>query len=676
MPELQNSGAKSESEDSHEEAEESLSLEESSGSSSDPEEKPYNLLLQTLKPKAIPLGEPKRKRRKIEPAEVPTSLHAEYTEANDDLNGNQTDDEEAASEEDSADESGEDGYPAKFDYFTRHFADRDEQDTVKRIQAVTEKPWVAENSRLGASWSVMRRYPKTSQGSELNGHDNKSRPLGFKFKPKFEKAARELLSNRNEPLKQLSTSVLSYQDVLFSARSLENAEEVRRLAGVHALNHVFRTRDRVLKNSARLSKIDHDEELEFRDQGFTRPKVLMLMPTRNSCVKMVDAIIALCEPEQQENKKRFQETFARVDDNFSPDKAEDFKDLFSGNDDDMFRLGLKFTRKAVKFFSHFYSSDIILASPLGLRTALSGDKNKKQDYDFVSSIEVVIVDQSEALLMQNWEHVEYIFEHLNLQPKEAHGCDFSRVRSWYLDGHARYFRQTVMLSAFNFPSLNRLYTQNMLNIDGKVKISAICNGAMIDMGVPIKQTFSRFEIANPASEPDDRFNYFTSAILPSLVKTSSQALGGQQGTLLFVPLYADFVRMRNYLASSSSTQNVSFGSISEYASVKEVARARSHFLTGRHSILLYTERAHHFRRYRLKGVKRVILYGLPENPVFYREIVGDFLGFSIAQAAVEPHRTSVRCLFSKLDLLKLERIVGSERYLSLLSEKGDMFDFT
>lgn len=108
----ENSGAKSESEDSHEEAEESLSLEESSDSGSDPKEKPYNLLLQTLKPKAIPLGEPKRKRRKIEPVEVPTSLHAEYTEANGDLDGIQTDDEEAASEEDSADESGEDGNAA------------------------------------------------------------------------------------------------------------------------------------------------------------------------------------------------------------------------------------------------------------------------------------------------------------------------------------------------------------------------------------------------------------------------------------------------------------------------------------------------------------------------------------------------------------------------------------
>lgn len=430
-----------------------------------------------------------------------------------------------------------------------------------------------------------------------------------------------------------------------------------------------------MKNTAKLSRNTDDAEIEVRDQGFTRPKVLMLLPTRQSCVKMVDAIVALCKPEQQENRKRFQDSYARVDEKLSIDKPEDFKDLFGGNDDDMFRLGLKFTRKAIKFFSQFYSSDIILASPLGLRTALAGDKTKKQDHDFLSSIEIVIVDQSEALLMQNWEHVEYIFGRLNLQPREAHGCDFSRVRSWCLDGHAQYFRQTVLLSAFNFPSLNRLYTQHMHNIDGKVKLSANHDGAIMDLGFPLKQTFSRFDFADPASEPDERFQHFASAILPSLIKASSQGRGVQQGILVFIPLYADFVRVRNHLASSSSTQHVSFGSISEYASVKEVARARSHFLTGRHSILLYTERAHHFRRYHLKGVKRVMLYGLPENPLFYREIVGGFLGSSISQALVDGHGANVSSLFSKLDLLRLERIVGTKRYLSLLSEKGDTFDF-
>ncbi|KAL8688901.1 MAG: hypothetical protein Q9224_004771, partial [Gallowayella concinna] len=136
-----------------------------------------------------------------------------------------------------------------------------------------------------------------------------------------------------------------------------------------------------------------------------------------------------------------------------------------------------------------------------------------------------------------------------------------------------------------------------------------------------------------------------------------------------------FVRVRNHLAASSTTQNVSFGSISEYTPAKDVARARSHFLTGRHSMLLYTERAHHFRRYHLKRIAKVIFYGLPENPLFYSEIVGGYWGSNVSDPSRDHRHASVRCLFSKLDLLKLERIVGTKRYLSLLSERGDTFDF-
>ncbi|KAL8937723.1 MAG: hypothetical protein Q9211_003536 [Gyalolechia sp. 1 TL-2023] len=630
-------------------------------------EKPYSVLLQALEPLAS-RGEPRRKKPRIEPIEAPVPGIADLEAQSDAVEG--TEDEGDLNED--LDSSGADEPLEKHDCFSSHFADRDEMEIGDKIQAVRDNRWSTAVLVASSSWSATRRRPVASQGKPT---ESSRRVLGIqdlKFKPKFEVAAGQLLSNSSDSLIELFSAVFNYHDVLFSARSLQNADEIRKSISVHSLNHIFRTRDKVLKNTAKLSKNDNDEDAEYRDQGFTRPKVLMLLPTRQSCVKMVDAIVTLCGPEQQENKKRFQDSYAATDDHLSTDKPEDFKDLFGGNDDDMFRLGLKFTRKAIKFFSQFYSSDMIIASPLGLRTALGGDNSKKQDFDFLSSIEIVIVDQGEALLMQNWEHIDYVFEHLNLQPKEAHGCDFSRVRSWYLDGHAKYLRQTILLSAFNFPALNRLYTQHMLNVDGKVKISRTYDGAIMDLGISIKQTFSRLDFADTMSEPNDRFDYFTTAILPSLTKTS---LGVQQGTLVFVPLYADFVRIRNHLASAPSTQHISFGSISEYTSVKDVARARSHFVTGRHSILLYTERAHHFRRYHLKGVKRVILYGLPENPLFYPEIVGGFLRSSISQAKVDSHRVSVRCLFSKLDLLRLERIVGSKRYLSMVSERGDTFDF-
>ena len=661
------------------ESDENAQEDSSASSSSDEEDvhastvQPYNALLLSLNGNEQ-RSEPQRKRRKI-------SNDQDFREV--EVLGEEVDlIEEPESHDDSGAEALEsdleeaDPLGEKHDPFVKHF-DRsdDDKELEQKIQAVKEKNWSTLEPVKIQKWSCTLKIPPVSGSNPEPFSHTVSALRELTLKQRLRESSGKLIPPMDKLSGNLAFHLFNYHDILFPHRTLVNSEILRKLACLHAINHVFKTRDVVIKDNARLAREDAQEDLEYRDQGFTRPKILVILPTRNSCVKYVDTIVSLGEPEQQENKKRFQETYASGEDP-SQDKPEDFRDLFSANDDDMFRLGLKFTRKTVKFFAQFYNSDIIIASPLGLRMALGADDPKKQDHDFLSSIEVVIFDQTDAMLMQNWEHVEYIFEHLNLQPKEAHGCDFGRVRTWYLDGNAKYLRQTILLSAFNFPSLNRLFTHQMLNVEGKVKYSQVEGGAMIDLNIPVKQTFSRFDFGTPITEPNNRFKYFTTAIVPSLIKLSTLGAGEGHGVLIYLPTYADFVRVRNYLASSSETQAISFGSISEYTSVKDVARARSHFLSGRHAVLLYTERAHHFRRYRLKGVKKVILYGLPENPIFYKEIVGGYLGASIAAGKLDMRSASVRALLSRLDILKLERIVGTGRHLSMLKHNGgDTFDF-
>lgn len=637
--------------------------------------KAYNALLQSFhRPEEN--GDGRVKRRKIDLESTATVEEGRSSEGNmeedafdeEGLQEGTDDGEETADEIDGEAEDQED----KNDPYEAHFADPDDNELSRRLKAVQANEWKHERRPCGKHTTIAWSRPSCvpTSGARKGLFSVAALPI----KERLLRNADKLVSLQTEFEQNVASHMFDYTDILIGNRTLDNAASLRNLASLHAVNHVLKGRDKVIKNNEKLSHANQAEDLEFRDQGFVRPKILILVETRQMAATYAEAIVKAFHPDQQENRKRFDDSFTAP-----PDKRdvmpEDYRELFGGNNDNSFLTALKFTRKTLKFYSAFYNSDIILASPLGLRRIVENEDAKKRDHDFLSSIEVVIADQVDAMQMQNWENVEVVFKHLNLELKEAHGCDFSRVRHWYLDGNAKYLRQTILFSAYMTPEMNRLYNSNMQNIAGKAKFSAVFNGIIAETsGLGFKQTFSRFDSPSPLNDPDARFKYFTTAILPRLLRLPKPA-DGAQGIIVFIPTYFDFLRVRNYFATSTQTENISFGAIHDYSEVSDQRRARSHFLNGRHSILLYTQRAHHFFRLKIKGVKRVVMYGLPDNATFYKEIVEGYLGTTVAEGRTDPVETSVRNAFSKWDGLRLERVVGTERVKGLLTGAGDTFDF-
>lgn len=140
--------------------------------------------------------------------------------------------------------------------------------------------------------------------------------------------------------------------------------------------------------------------------------------------------------------------------------------------EDDFRIGIqiKHMRKTkesqLKLFSHMYDSDIIIGSPISMRmmTGQEQDENKKFDSDFLSSIQIVMLDQSEAFLFQNPEHLEELMKVLNKQPKKLSGLnDIMRLREAYSNTANRkwpvHIRQNIIIQRFKSQDLQYIYQE-------------------------------------------------------------------------------------------------------------------------------------------------------------------------------------------------------------------------
>ncbi|KAG0261853.1 rRNA-binding ribosome biosynthesis protein utp25, partial [Mortierella polycephala] len=240
-----------------------------------------------------------------------------------------------AEEEQGSDDSDEEEHFVKSkDNFDRHFSDMVTPLLAPKV-AVVE---LAGNKWKSVSYEdpVLKRVEKFDtdnvEGRRKDVPTKKSKStdlLSLLVKqrvqaewPKVNESALESSPSKTSkvftPLQQALFDPLNeYRDILFTSRTMQNTKELRNLYVLHALNHVYKTRDRILKNTGKLQRHQQNQSStaipEFRDQGFTRPKVLIILPFKNTVVDVVESLIALSGSTQQENRKRFFDEFGAGD---------------------------------------------------------------------------------------------------------------------------------------------------------------------------------------------------------------------------------------------------------------------------------------------------------------------------------------------------------------------------
>ncbi|CAK8672709.1 U3 small nucleolar RNA-associated protein 25 homolog [Clavelina lepadiformis] len=481
---------------------------------------------------------------------------------------------------------------------------------------------------------------------------------------------------------EMFTLLQSYVSVLYPSYSgSDTVNNMQNIMCLHALNHVLRSREEVLKNNTRLSKMSTEqiEQAEYRDQGITRPKVLILVPFRDMAYSIINKMISLLERNKKTEvsfRKRFKQEFSYLPDDTLENskqsldkKPEDYQLLFAGNTDECFRIGIALLRNSVRLYSPFYSSDIIFASPLGLRTIIGEKGESHYEHDFLSSIELFILDHADVFLMQNWEHILHITKHLHLRPKDSHGVDFSRVRHSALDGQSKHYCQFVVFSSIASPLIGSLLTRYCNNHCGLAMIKNVVNsGTICSIPKQIPQMFHRLDVSVSYSKiQNTRFEFFISNVLKQCKEKKMSRV------LIYIPQYFDFVRVRNHMRrEKKSASGPHFGHICEYTKPTEVGKARRRFLTEKFPIMLYTERYHFYHRPNIKGIRHLVFFELPTYPHFYSELC-NMISSSAEDMSLSS--TSIITLYSKYDVAKVISVLGDRRADELMKSPKNVHMF-
>eukprot|EP01069_Polyplicarium_translucidae_P007880 Polyplicarium_translucidae@DN3161_c0_g1_i3.p1 len=456
-----------------------------------------------------------------------------------------------------------------------------------------------------------------------------------------------------------------YSDVHCCAVGPDEVGAYRQTCMLHVADHLLRARRLVKNNNAKLKAalqdstiLDHTGDDTYRDQGVTRPRVLVLAPVRSAAVPLLEALLRYLNPTQIANHQKFKEEYEsaervseRPDTPFQLDWVRTFG---TGNADDSFRLGIRLLPKSVQLMAPLDSSDVVLASPLGLRRLVGAEGDVKREHDFLSSIEVVVVDSADVIRMQNLEHLEQIMSLTSVLPSRwPDSCDIRRVRlPFAAEGGAAKMRQTIVLAAGRHPELVSLFERRCANSRGSVILSQKNTALLLDdarRSTPkCKHVFQFVPCPNHAEMDACMESFF--------LKHGAKIIGTLEKCLVVLPSHLEVLQMRKKLSQTLPSHEW----LHEYCTPKQVKQARREFAFGDLAVLITTERWLYFRRVRLRGARHV---------VFFRPMAAAQLYPLLARANSRTLKMAVS-YFSTFDFQALERLAGWEFAVDLV-QRGE-----
>lgn len=202
---------------------------------------------------------------------------------------------------------------------------------------------------------------------------------------------------------------------------------------------------------------------------------------------------------------------------------------------------MNFENESLKLFSSFETADVIIASPLGLRLVIGAQGDQDRKFAFLSSIEICVLDRCHVFYMQNWQHIEEIFDVINKIPRHKDVVNsITEINGYYFENLARFFRQTIVYTEFRFPELNSLVRSHLENYNGILMNKPVYRRLNTNGEYPVNEEFIRFEVNSHTEEPQTRFDLFFKKIWDKI-----RGNDGIDKMVIFTSSYFEFVRLRN-----------------------------------------------------------------------------------------------------------------------------------